>query len=158
MKIRNGFVSNSSSSSYVIVVDEPILTVKDLEKYVMTKLYAKRIFDENLKNQKGTIICEPHTQMCDECKQKFVCFTNAGYGLAINYALWVGDSVEYVDFYANYKDYDKTLMQFASENKGRLAYFIRLRDSGDGGTVLDSSICEDAYFVLKMDKFCIELR
>lgn len=37
MKIRNGFVSNSSSSSFVIRVDENFPTVKSVAKYIISK-------------------------------------------------------------------------------------------------------------------------
>jgi hypothetical protein len=54
MKIRNGFVSNSSSSSFLVVFPEKITNVEQLRKYLWTEKNSERIkdtyyFDESCK-------------------------------------------------------------------------------------------------------------
>lgn len=65
MKIRNGFISNSSSSSYIITPNNELNTVKDVAKYIINTLLSDNdnidYFNELLSNLEN--ISEPDTPL-----------------------------------------------------------------------------------------------
>lgn len=160
MKVRSGFVSNSSSSSYIIAVDEPITDAKELMKYIndMSRIaYAKRIFEKNIKHQTGVVLCEPPQPNCEECKNKFICFTGGNQDL-LRYYLTYCLNTDINDEEINEADkfYGYKLRKFSIENKGKIAYVLIFPDMGEGGTMLDSEIRENAYYIIKASKICID--
>jgi len=158
MKVRRGFVSNSSSSSYVIAVDEPINTVGDLTKYIPPVNYAERVFNRNFP-QTGIILCKPPQPECTSCKLKFSCYTDGNPDLIKSYLFWRcgdWDINEQREEEIISRDFGDCFNSFYEENKGKLAYFIRLPDMGEDGDMIDSDLRQSAYYVIEAPKMIID--
>ena len=162
---RKGFVSNSSSSSYIIVVDEEIRTVEELMRYVKNYDYAIRVFNRNFicddrrGKQDGVVICSStDTSSCEDCHYRFKCYTNKGNNLVTACLRWL-----YGDDYT--KEDEEDLERFCGEMlktfnimfQGKIAYFIRLPDSGEDGDCIDSEIREEARNIINTPKALLDI-
>lgn len=128
MKVRSGFVSNSSNSSFVLAVDRRLDSLEDVNSVIRNKRHAKILF-EKIRYQSGVYLCRI-TEECDSCKYRFECFTNQSNRL-LDHLLddWQLDV-----------EYDKTTREqytnlrweqfrlFETNNYGKLVYFVTLSD------------------------------
>jgi len=157
MKLRNSFVSNSSSCSYIIAVDKYIRTVDDVLDYVSNRslLYAIRIF-QYVEGQKGVAICKSPSPNCGDCQKKFICFTNTfGYGHCV-----VTEFIEWAfpnynsDLYWAYEYFGDRIENFCTENEGKIAYFISIPERGDG--YIDDRIRERGLQIITAPKAILQ--
>lgn len=148
MKTRTGFVSNSSSSSFIVALDKPCETVKDVKKcFNCSDRYAKRLL-EMLKSQEGIIVCNPPKPECDVCNKRFHCFTGRGYSMidALRRHWGYRTNDEVTRFVP---DYVSRCVGFSEKNKDKILYFLRFPDTGEGGDILDSEMRGDCIHLVK---------
>lgn len=150
MKIRSGFVSNSSSSSFLVAWDKPVQSLADVTKYIEDKRFAKRIYQQ-IKEQKGVALCLPPKDNCDTCERRFTCFTHRGQH-RIFYAMmkWHGyedDEIAEGDCYGD--DFSQKILDFTEQNNGRVAYFLRFADFGEGGDKIGTDMRHCDYDILE---------
>lgn len=127
MKIREGFVSNSSSSSFVVAVDKPINTIEDVKKYIINPKYAE-IFFGGILHQEGVYICSIKED-CETCRNRFRCFTGSSAKLLEALLdFWEENNEENREHYRDY--YGTKFSLFENDNHGKVAYFITLSDQG----------------------------
>ncbi len=146
MKIRTGFVSNSSSSSFLIALDKPVKKVEDVYRYIENKKYARRVF-KMLENQGGRKICSPPKDKCEVCSDRFVCFTQT----RRIYAQLIADYYGYssVESFCNAcEDTVIRVENFVNVNEDKILYILRFADSGEGGNEIESEMRSNADYIL----------
>ncbi len=135
MRIRNGFVSNSSSTSFLVAWDKRPERLADVQKFIGNRDQAKLLL-EWMKEQKGLYLCVPPHTNCAECKERFRCYTGGGaleeLARLIRSGGWRSDDME------EYEDDEYTTWslelaeKFLKANKGMVAYCFRIADWGEG--------------------------
>lgn len=147
MKIRHSFVSNSSSSSFIVAFDKPIKTLKDVLEVVPNPQEARRILTQ-IKEQEPHVMCSPPQPECASCELRFRCFTGGRSGVIEALHRWnSGDGYDEEDEEEGYDIFDSyysNLIAWAVSNKGKVAYFLNFADSGEGGDDIDSQMRYDA--------------
>jgi len=157
MKVREGFVSNSSSTSFLVAWDKRVTKLADVKKYIDDPEQARLLFSW-MKEQGGLYLCTPPKPECEDCKERFRCYTGGGKVEELA-KLIRGGGGAYED-----DDYDEEnrswsiekAIEFFDENKGRVAYCFRIADFGEGaeseaeanmrhGEVFDGVIPYDAW-------------
>ncbi len=135
MKIRSGFVSNSSSSSFLVAWDKRPEKLADVYKVIGMKEQAKLLY-KWMKSQEGLFLCAPPQDNCGTCKERFRCFTGAGkisdLARLIRGGGWRDSDIEdYED--DEYNSWAIEMAQrFFDANKGKVAYCFRIGDFGEG--------------------------
>lgn len=146
MKTRNGFISNSSSTSFIVAWDKPVKGLPDVTNLVEHVPYAKRILRQ-MRKQKGIVICTPPKDNCDQCRDRFLCYSHRGKVQVIQ-ALrqWYGYEEDDYDFG---DEYSKLLLDFVEQNEGKVIYFLRFADGGEDGDALESEMRHCDYDILE---------
>ena len=155
MKIRPGFVSNSSSTSFLVAWDKRVTKLADVKKYIPNHAQSMMIL-RWMKAQDGLLLCAPPQPECKTCKERFRCYTGGGkveeLARLISTCGWFNDE----DEREITEDDVERAQRFFGENKGRVAYIFRIADFGDGadseaeanmrrGEVFDGIIPYDAW-------------
>ncbi len=146
MKTRVGFVSNSSSSSFIVAFDKQIKTLKDVLEVVPNRAEAKKILTQ-IQEQQPHVMCYPPQPECASCELRFRCFTGRRSGVieALNrwnsYAVDEEEEGEYDDMFDSYYS---SIIEWAHRYKGKVAYFLSFADSGEGGDDIDAQMRYDA--------------
>ena len=146
MKIRHSFVSNSSSSSFIVAFDKPIKTLKDVLEVVRNRAEAKKILTQ-LKEQEPHVMCYPPQAECPACELRFKCFTGRRSGVIEAMNRWNSYAVDEVDDdeeYDMFDSYYSSIIEWAYRYKGKVAYFLEFSDSGGGGDDMDAQMKYDA--------------
>ncbi len=137
MKIRNGFVSNSSSSSFLVAWDKRPQKLADVLKYVPNRNEAKVLFGW-MKQQDGLVLCAPPQEKCETCTERFRCYTGNGTVEELARMIFTGgyewDSEMDEMWYSEDNDgwaMEKAI-EFFNKNKGMVAYCFRIADFGEG--------------------------
>jgi len=145
MKIRSGFVSNSSSASFLIVLDKrPTLPIELMSKGA--SLEEAELLLTWMKRQKGILLCNPPQPECDSCKERFKCFTGNGkrseLARLIRTGGWRYDDETEADAYKwDYEwEWDSEYMEKCIERAerllvnfpGKVVYCFRIGDYGEG--------------------------
>ncbi len=145
MKIRHSFVSNSSSSSFIVAFDKQIKTLKDVLEVVPNRAEAKKILTQ-LKEQEPHVMCSPPQAECPACELRFTCFTGRRSGVIEAFNRWSSYAVdeEEDEDYDPFDSYYSSIIEWAQRYKGKVAYFLSFADSGEGGDDLDSQMRYDA--------------
>ncbi len=146
MKIRYSFVSNSSSSSFIVAFDKPIKTLKDVLEVVPNRAEAKKILTQ-IKEQEPHVMCSPPQPECASCELRFRCFTGRRSGVIEALNRWNGSDDEYEEDDEEYDMFDSyytSIIEWAYRYKGKVAYFLSFADSGGGGDDLDAEMRYEA--------------
>jgi len=130
MKIRAGFVSNSSSSSFLVTWDKRVTCLADVEDFISPPSSAKRIY-EMINEQKGVLLCSPPQERCELCKHRFECYTNRGLLESVLRLIYsdcddMEELMEGVD-----SMYAKNVEDFIENNRDKIMYCFSICDSGD---------------------------
>jgi len=156
MKIRKGFVSNSSSTCFLVAWDKKVEKLADVRKYIPNYRQARLLY-RWMREQEGIYLCVPPKPECENCKERFRCYT--GGGVVEKLAELIATN-GYDDFDLEGEeidDYDiERARNFIKENEGRVAYVFRIADFGEGaeseaeasmrsGEVFDGVVPYDAW-------------
>ncbi len=145
MKIRHSFVSNSSSSSFIVAFDKPIKTLKDVLEVIRNRAEAKKILTQ-IQEQQPYVMCSPPQEECPACELRFTCFTGRRSGVIEAFYRWNSYAVdeEEDEEYDIFDSYYSSIIEWAQRYKGKVAYFLSFADSGEGGDDLDTAMRYDA--------------
>jgi len=156
MKIRRGFVSNSSSTSFLVAWDKRVEKLADVKKFVPNHEQARLLY-RWMKDQKGVYLCTPPKPECNNCKERFRCYTGGGVVEELARLIATNGYFGYSEEEEEIDDYDiERAKSFLKENEGRVAYIFRIADFGEGadteaeasmrsGDVFDGVIPYDAW-------------
>jgi hypothetical protein len=146
MKIRNGFVSNSSSSSFLVAWDKEVTKLSDVTKFVKNRKEAEFLYDY-MKDTGGVMICYPPTENCPECPNRFKCYTGRPTDDLLLLIIGGGYREMLTDYSEDEIDEMKTepffvdlAAKFARQHKGKVAYCFRIHDGGEGGEPPESNM------------------
>lgn len=142
MKIRNGFVSNSSSSSFIVALPKEPKNIADIKlmfgnnnKYKWNKRLLSKI-----KAAEGFTYCEREDTKCAKCRKRFKCLTNKQLTLWGYFLKARGYSDEEIRINEEEKTVDKAMIDFMNCNIEATFYAISFCDGGEGGDDLDSEM------------------
>ncbi len=147
MKIREGFVSNSSSTSFLVAWDKRVEKITDVSKYIKNPAQARMLFDW-MREQGGLYMCAPPKTECKTCKERFRCYT--GDGKLDELAKLIGgggygDDLDDEEYEEESWSMGKAI-EFFKKNKGRVAYCFRIGDGGEGASEVESGMrCGDVF-------------
>jgi len=136
MKIRQGFVSNSSSTSFLVAWDKRVTKLADVRKHIPNYREAKLLWGW-MKEQEGLLLCAPPKAECGVCKERFRCYTGGGkvteLARLISTGGWEKDIEQEEENNLNVWELEKAT-RFFEANKGRVAYIFRIADYGEGAS------------------------
>jgi len=131
MKIRKGFVSNSSSTSFLVAWDKKVEKLADVKKFIPNNEQAKILY-KLMKGQEGVYLCVPPKSECKNCKKRFRCYTGGGVVEELA-KLIATDGWDIPEDEIEVDEYDIELARdFIEENDGKVAYVFRIADFGEG--------------------------
>lgn len=129
MKVRKGFVSNSSSSSFILAFDRPIESKEDLEFLVPNKKHRNMLFDR-MNFALYNCIFE-NSNKCNECKERFTCATDT---VSYSHIESLLDSL-YSDYWRDdeewIREYSEDATHYLSNRRFANKYLYTLRLASD---------------------------